>query len=72
MIYSTKSRLKDINHEEEGKEKNLVNKKNQGWELIHQIYKAKENTCRHNPKKKNKSKQSTKNQVKEKGLTSCL
>jgi hypothetical protein len=26
--------------------------KNQGWEAIHQKYKAKENTNRHNPKKK--------------------
>jgi hypothetical protein len=28
--------------------------KNQGWEPIHQKYKAKENTSRHNPKKKQK------------------
>jgi hypothetical protein len=28
--------------------------KNQGWEPIHQKYKAKENTNRHNPKKKRK------------------
>jgi hypothetical protein len=38
-------------------EENPVNK-NQGWEPIHQKYKANENTSRHNPKKKNK--QSTK------------
>ncbi len=34
--------------------------KNQGWEPIHQKYKVNENTSRHNPTKKNKSKQSTK------------
>jgi len=34
--------------------KNLVNK-NQGWEPIHQKYKANENSSRHN-RKKNKSK----------------
>ncbi len=28
--------------------------KNQGWERIHQKYKANENTNRHNPKKKQK------------------
>jgi hypothetical protein len=39
------------------KKKNHVNK-DQGWEPIHQKYKANENTSRHNPK--NKSKQSTK------------
>jgi hypothetical protein len=33
--------------------KNLVNK-NQGWEPIQQKYKAKENTSRHNLKKKQK------------------
>jgi hypothetical protein len=32
---------------------NLVNK-NQGWEPIHQKYKANENTITHNPKKKQK------------------
>jgi hypothetical protein len=41
------------------KKKNLVNK-NQGCEPIDQKYKANENISRHNPKKKNKSKQSTK------------
>ncbi len=41
------------------KKKNCVNK-NQGWEPIQQKYKANENTSRNNPKKKNKSKQSTK------------
>jgi hypothetical protein len=35
------------------RKKNLVNK-NQGWEPIHQKYKANENTSRHNPKKKTK------------------
>ncbi len=35
------------------KKKNPVNK-NQGWEPIHQKYKANENTSRHNPKKKQK------------------
>jgi hypothetical protein len=39
--------------------KNLVNK-NQGWEPTHQKYKTNVNTSIHNPKKKNKSKQSTK------------
>jgi hypothetical protein len=34
-------------------EENPVNK-NQGWEPIHQKYKANENTSRHNPKKKQK------------------
>jgi hypothetical protein len=38
--------------------KNSVSK-NQGWEPIHQKYKANENTSRHNPKK-NKDKQITK------------
>jgi hypothetical protein len=38
--------------------------KNQGWEPIHQRYKANESTSRHNPKKKqkqiiNKSKEKT-------------
>ncbi len=33
--------------------KNTVNK-NQGWEPIHQKYKANENTSKHNPKKKQK------------------
>jgi hypothetical protein len=33
--------------------KNLVNK-NQGWEPIHQKYKANENTSTHNPKTKTK------------------
>jgi hypothetical protein len=33
------------------KKKNLVYK-NQGWEPIHQKYKANESTSRHNPKKK--------------------
>jgi hypothetical protein len=28
--------------------------KNQGWEPIHQKYKAKENTSKHNPKRKQK------------------
>jgi hypothetical protein len=37
--------------------KNLVNKI-QGWEPIHQKYKAKDNTSRHNPKEK-KEKQTT-------------
>jgi len=36
-----------------GSKKSLVNK-NQGWEPIHQKYKANENTSRHNPKKKQK------------------
>jgi len=35
------------------KNKSLVNQ-NQGWEPIHQKHKANENTCRHNPKKKQK------------------
>jgi hypothetical protein len=35
--------------------KNPINK-NQGWVPIHQKYKAKENTIRHNPKKKTKAK----------------
>jgi hypothetical protein len=35
------------------KKKNIVNK-NQGWEPIHQKYKANENTSRHNPKKSTK------------------
>jgi len=35
------------------KKKNPVNK-NQAWEPIHQKYKAKENTSKHNPKKKQK------------------
>ncbi len=37
--------------------------KNQGWERIHQKYKANENTNRHNPKKKQKQ-TVNKNQVK--------
>jgi hypothetical protein len=41
--YNMKSSLK----------KNLINK-NQGWEPIHQKYKANDNTSRHNPKKKQK------------------
>jgi hypothetical protein len=40
------------------KRKNLINK-NQGWEPIHEKYKANENTSRCNPKEK-KTKQSTK------------
>jgi len=36
-----------------GSKKSPVNK-NQGWEPIHQKYKANENTSRHNPKKKQK------------------
>jgi hypothetical protein len=35
------------------KKKNIVYK-NQGWKPIHQKYKAKESTNRHNPKKKQK------------------
>jgi len=35
------------------RKKNLVNK-NQGWESIHQKYKANENTSKHNPNKKQK------------------
>jgi hypothetical protein len=35
------------------REKNLVNKI-QGWESIHQKYKANENTSKHNPNKKQK------------------
>jgi hypothetical protein len=35
------------------KKQTLVNK-NQGWEPIHQKYKANENITRHNPKKKQK------------------
>ncbi len=35
--------------------KNTANK-NQGWEPIHQKYKANENTSKHNPKKKEKHK----------------
>jgi hypothetical protein len=42
----------------ERKKKNLVNK-SQGWDPIHQKYKANENTSKHN-QSKNKSKQSTK------------
>jgi hypothetical protein len=42
--------------------KNLVNK-NQGWEPIHQKYKANENTSRHK-QSKNKSKQLTKIKLK--------
>jgi hypothetical protein len=38
-------------------------KKNQGWEPLHQEYKANENTNRHNPKKKQKQ-TINKNQVK--------
>jgi len=34
-----------------GKNENPVNK-NQGWEPIHQKYKANENTSRYHPKKK--------------------
>jgi hypothetical protein len=41
---------------------NLVNK-TQGWEPIHQKYKANENRSRHNPKKKQKQ-TINKNQVK--------
>jgi hypothetical protein len=40
-------------HTDNQVEENLVNK-NQGWEPIHQKYKANENTSRHNPKKKQK------------------
>jgi len=40
-----------------------IKKKNQGWERIHQKYKANENTNRHNPKKKQKQ-TVNKNQVK--------
>jgi hypothetical protein len=36
-----------------GQKKNLVNK-NQVWELLHQKYKANENTSKYNPKKKQK------------------
>jgi hypothetical protein len=54
-----------MNPEVEGfKKKNPVNK-NQGWEPIHQKYKANENTNRHNPKKKQKQ-TINKNQVKAK------
>ncbi len=42
-----------IYHATTRKKKNTVNK-NQGWEPIHQKYKASENTSRHNPKKKQK------------------
>jgi hypothetical protein len=35
------------------REKNLINKI-QGWESIHQKYKANENTSKHNPNKKQK------------------
>jgi hypothetical protein len=38
--------------------------KNQGWEPIHQKYKANESMSRHNPKKKTESKQSMKNKEK--------
>jgi hypothetical protein len=38
------------------KKKNLVNT-NQGWETIHQKYKANENTNRYNPKKKKENNQ---------------
>jgi hypothetical protein len=44
------------------RKKNPVNK-NQGWEPIHQNYKANENTSIHNPKKKQKQ-TINKNQVK--------
>jgi len=46
--------------------KNFVNK-NEGWEPIHQKYKANENTTRHNPKKKQKQ-TINKNHVKSKDL----
>jgi hypothetical protein len=46
------------------KKKNPLNK-NQGWEPMHQKYKANENTSRHNPKKKQKQ-TINKNQVKTK------
>jgi hypothetical protein len=39
---------------EKEEERNPVNK-NQGWEPIHQKYKAKENTSKHNPEKRQKS-----------------
>jgi len=35
------------------RKKNRINK-NQGWESIHQKYKANENTSKHNPNKKQK------------------
>jgi hypothetical protein len=35
------------------RKKNLINK-NQGWESIHQKYKANANTSKHNPNKKQK------------------
>jgi hypothetical protein len=38
--------------------------KNQGWEPIHQKYKANENTSRHNPKKERKKANNQQNQVK--------
>jgi hypothetical protein len=51
--------------------KKLVNK-NQGWDPMHQKYKANENSSRHNSKK-NKSKQTTKktssNNLVQRGLT---
>jgi hypothetical protein len=45
------------------KEKPLIYK-NQGRESVHQKYKANENRSKHNPKKQNESKQSTKNNFK--------
>jgi hypothetical protein len=45
------------------KKKNPVYK-NQGWEPIHQKYKANESTSRHIPKEKNESQQSRKNKQK--------
>ncbi len=50
--WSAELDLTICSHDNQDK-KNPVNK-NQGWELIHQKYKAKENTSKHNSKKKQK------------------
>jgi hypothetical protein len=43
---------------------NKENKTLQGWEPIHQKYKANENTSRHKPKKKKQKQAINKNQIK--------
>jgi hypothetical protein len=62
--YLTKVGSKIVIKRKKVKKKNPVNK-NQGWELIHQKYKTKENTCRHNPKEIQKQ-TINQNQVKKK------
>jgi hypothetical protein len=45
--------LQKSSYLQQHKEKKSINQ-NQGWEPIHENYKATENTSKHNPKKKQK------------------